>query len=167
MRNKSRAGKCQISAVLRSSCARRAQPRPERFSTNVHTAAARSPGVLCDASLLSSPARLRQPGLRADLSGPAPDDVLHEHGQPVADRAAAPQPAALPQEAAAPHHLHRRAAGGPGRPLPGDKVPGRRHSGAAGPQGPPPGGEGRGQGRFGFTHSFMYGFLSHNIILSQ
>lgn len=90
--------------------------------------------------------RLRQRRLGAALPGPAPDDVLHEHGQPVAHRAAAPQPAALPQEAAAPHHLHRRAARGPGGPLPGDQVPGRRHPGAAGAQGPPPGGEGRGEG---------------------
>lgn len=91
---------------------------------------------------------LRQPGLGADLPGAPSDDVLHEHEQPVSDRAAAPQPAALPQEAEAPHHLHRRAAGGSGRPLPGDQVPGRRHPGAAGPQGAPAGGEGRGQRRF-------------------
>lgn len=104
---------------------------------------------VCDSmSSPLSPCRLRQPGLGADLSGPAPDDVLHEHEQPVADRAAAPQPAALPQEAAAPHHLHRRAAGGSGGPVPGDQVPGRRHQGAAGPQSPPPGGEGRGQYSF-------------------
>lgn len=36
------------------------------------------------------PRRLRHPELGADLSGAPPDDVLHEYGQPVSDRAAAP-----------------------------------------------------------------------------
>lgn len=102
--------------------------------------------------------RIRQPGLGADLSGPAPDDVLYEHGRPVEDRAATPQPAALPQEAETPHHLYRRAAGGSGRPLPGDQVPRRRHPGAASPQSPPPGGEGRGQ-------SFLIDFSESSFLL--
>lgn len=110
------------------------------------------------------PRRLRHPGFRADLPGAPSDDVLHEHGQPVSDRAAAPQPAALPQEAETPHHLHRRAAGGSGGPLPRDKVPGRRHPGAAGPQGPPPGREGRGQWRFDSFCSLD--FQNHLILFS-
>lgn len=89
--------------------------------------------------------RVRQLRLGAPVPRPASDDVLHEHGQSHTHRAAAPQPAALSQEAAAPHHLHRRAAGGSGGPLPGDQVPRRRDPRAAGPQGPSAGGESGGE----------------------
>ncbi|KAJ3612767.1 hypothetical protein NHX12_019025, partial [Muraenolepis orangiensis] len=81
-------------------------------------------------------------GLGAAGPGASSDDVLHERGHPLQDRAPAAQPAALPQEAPPPDHLHGRAAGGPGEPLPGDQVPGRGHPGAAGPEGAPQGGEG-------------------------
>uniref|UniRef100_A0A674MRL1 Goosecoid n=1 Tax=Takifugu rubripes TaxID=31033 RepID=A0A674MRL1_TAKRU len=42
---------------------------------------------------------------------------------------------------AAPNHLHRRAAGGSGGPLPGDQIPRRRNPRTTGPQSPPARGE--------------------------
>lgn len=40
---------------------------------------------MCDASIFPLPCRLRQSRFGAHLSSSAPDDVLHEHGQPVSN----------------------------------------------------------------------------------
>lgn len=112
------------------------------------TQAEPSLGFLCshlDSSFWSC--RLRRSGLGSDLASPAPHDVLHERGQPLAHGAAAAQPAALQEEEEAPDHLHRRAARGSGGSVPGDQVPGCGHEGAAGQEGPPEGGESGGQNR--------------------
>lgn len=113
------------------------------------------------------PPSVRQSRLGADVPGSSSShDVLHVHvpsgpSDPpelgVARGAAAPQSAALQEEAAAPHHLHRRAARSARGPFSGDEIPGCWHEGAAGPKSTPARGEGGGEGN---EQMFLAGTIS-------